>query len=1020
MEAYKFTDAVVESKALVTELDANTIRVGDIEVQPGEILFGKNEDNSYYAYKIEELLSDSTAAVSVPALDEIYAELDVYGEYQFDVNDLAVNPDLEDEIRQNVRNSGFFSALVVTAYANEDEKDATVDVTIIKDHKAKTVKCVVTITLEPGENGLFGFKELKNHSVSLTLTSTLGLTARCNFQGFRNWDVSASVASDFEWKIEISYLKKIIDKDPALDKLLLPRDEDAEINDFQKYVKEITEALDKAAADATAGELKLFDWDVPIIHVPGLYFSAEIKLDLSVKAMASVTIGQDSTVVYTVGICLIDSEFEPYSSCYHSENDVSFSLRGRLEAKAGPKLEITAFFVSERIANVKLSPSIGLYVKVFAAVPVSSGDADLDSFWYGYLEPGIYVGCSFDASINLLGKKLGFSYQLIDEEIEFEFLTIGEDEIVTGFSPSITSVRAVNSRVNVPEFILEYYDVKSGIFSSKKLKSKDYKDITFTNEDGTSLALEDMKLTIPDTDSGSCAVTAAYLHSDGNTYTTTFHALFSAGVIEGKVSAYAEDLSSSALEGATVTLYSSPDCTNPISTQTTDSDGKFVFYAEEGTYWMVITAEGYHAITTCQQVNERETTYTEHILLLDEYDAAGDGLAGGTVRNALDGRPVSGVTIKLRQDWNNQTGPYVENFETSTDSRGQYIISQLPGGHYTVVASIDGFVTGYCNVTLANANYTLDYDLAISPELNDDEMRIVLTWGSAPKDLDAHLMGYNQYEDFVDVYHAWPLLFTDDKGGMVCLDVDDATGYGPETITISGERRGPYTYVVHDYTNRDLSESSELGFSNAVVQVFSRNALVAQYHVPTGQAGTYWTVFQIGEDGSILPVNSVSNTNPGYDNSSPAEDGGYAEKTHNVVYSNEALAVVDDSAYVLDGTEMDAVFDAAIAVTETTGYSIVIVLTDDLHGMSTSKFCRIYYDDALYQDGRTNGAGYMLLVDVASSDYYLGACHSAPTETINNMILSSSETIGAYIEKGDYETAALNFLMFIYTLNNAQ
>ena len=187
-----------------------------------------------------------------------------------------------------------------------------------------------------------------------------------------------------------------------------------------------------------------------------------------------------------------------------------------------------------------------------------------------------------------------------------------------------------------------------------------------------------------------------------------------------------------------------------------------------------------------------------------------------------------------------------------------------------------------------------------------------------------------------------------------------------------------------------------------------------------GQAGTYWTVFQIGEDGSILPVNSVSNTNPGYDNSSPAEDGGYAEKTHNVVYSNEALAVVDDSAYVLDGTEMDAVFDAAIAVTETTGYSIVIVLTDDLHGMSTSKFCRIYYDDALYQDGRTNGAGYMLLVDVASSDYYLGACHSAPTETINNMILSSSETIGAYIEKGDYETAALNFLMFIYTLNNAQ
>ena len=97
---------------------------------------------------------------------------------------------------------------------------------------------------------------------------------------------------------------------------------------------------------------------------------------------------------------------------------------------------------------------------------------------------------------------------------------------------------------------------------------------------------------------------------------------------------------------------------------------------------------------------------------------------------------------------------------------------------------------------------------------------------------------------------------------MANLDVDDTTSYGPETITIFKNIYGTYTYAVHDYSNRSSSGSTALSFSNAIVRVFMGSNQVAEYHVPTDQIGTYWTVFQLDRTGHILPINSISNNKP--------------------------------------------------------------------------------------------------------------------------------------------------------------
>lgn len=79
-------------------------------------------------------------------------------------------------------------------------------------------------------------------------------------------------------------------------------------------------------------------------------------------------------------------------------------------------------------------------------------------------------------------------------------------------------------------------------------------------------------------------------------------------------------------------------------------------------------------------------------------------------------------------------------------------------------------------------------DCALIPNLKNGEMRIVLTWGDYPSDLDSHLVGPSPYGSF-HVYY-------DDKNayydGVLYnnLDVDDTDSYGPETTSVYVEVNG--------------------------------------------------------------------------------------------------------------------------------------------------------------------------------------------------------------------------------------
>lgn len=157
---------------------------------------------------------------------------------------------------------------------------------------------------------------------------------------------------------------------------------------------------------------------------------------------------------------------------------------------------------------------------------------------------------------------------------------------------------------------------------------------------------------------------------------------------------------------------------------------------------------------------------------------------------------------------------------------------------------------GYSNLVVKCPYAGMTY--AISPVMtNLDGMRVVLSWGEKPFDLDSHL-----------IFPGGHIYFDSKEGTDANLDVDDTDSYGPETVTISKKHFGEsYIYAVQDYSNKGLPNSNYLSASKAKVFVYVGSSLVRSYSVPAGKRGNIWTVFKLNPNGEFEDINSVTSAN---------------------------------------------------------------------------------------------------------------------------------------------------------------
>ncbi|MBQ8427908.1 MAG: carboxypeptidase regulatory-like domain-containing protein [Clostridia bacterium] len=315
------------------------------------------------------------------------------------------------------------------------------------------------------------------------------------------------------------------------------------------------------------------------------------------------------------------------------------------------------------------------------------------------------------------------------------------------------------------------------------------------------------------------------------------------------------------IANAQIDVYSDVSLTQLIKSVLSNAAGTYELRLPAGTYYINITEEGFISFETTQVTNEDERTYVESFVMVEGEDGTtATGTIGGSIINAFNGNHVSGAQLLIREGWNNTTGAVIEEISTST--QGQYQVS-LPLGNYTVSVSKDGYIANSFNIVVTQTE-NLSIQGTLNPdsqnELPSGDLRIVLTWGERPKDLDSHLVGpsANGNSVFHTYYSNKSYTVSGDK--KADLDLDDTTSYGPETTTIYDiNETGVYSFYVHDFTNKDSSSSTSMSMSGAKVQVYKGDELIATYHIPTNQGGTLWHVFDFNaETERITGVNALT------------------------------------------------------------------------------------------------------------------------------------------------------------------
>lgn len=288
-----------------------------------------------------------------------------------------------------------------------------------------------------------------------------------------------------------------------------------------------------------------------------------------------------------------------------------------------------------------------------------------------------------------------------------------------------------------------------------------------------------------------------------------------------------------------------------IATVTTGVDGTYTTPPiSPGSYTLVASLNGFVSAIAFNTDATGGAATAPTIPLVPDFGTTGN-ITGG-VSDATTGGLISNPTLEIRSGVNATSGAPLAS--TTGDVESVYFFNNLPHGTYTVTAIAAGYISGSVTTVVLSDLTTNAPGIILSP-VGAGIARVVLTWGAAPSDLDAHLTGPDSTTG--NRFH----VFFGDQGRSdslphAALDIDNTDGFGPETITITKQFSGVYRFSVHDYTDSDLNPSSALAGSGARVQLFLNGALSKEFFVPN-QPGTLWTVFELNGS-TITAINTMS------------------------------------------------------------------------------------------------------------------------------------------------------------------
>ena len=261
-------------------------------------------------------------------------------------------------------------------------------------------------------------------------------------------------------------------------------------------------------------------------------------------------------------------------------------------------------------------------------------------------------------------------------------------------------------------------------------------------------------------------------------------------------------------------------------------------------FWIAPDSVGYYHIS-CIVSDGNGTSDGSFLKILV---VQGGALIEGIVKNAVSGIGQDGVEVSLN------------GLVVLSDSEGFFSL-YVPDflNSYMLSGFKDEFCT-YSRVINIPSDYpsnVFEHNFSISPAPELGEVRIILTWGSNPVDMDSHLI--TPEIDSLNFHISYSNRGRSESAPFVVLDLDDVDGFGPETITIKKLESGIYKYYVHQYSN-----DGNLNESKGSIQVFDSPSCTGEViDIKEEGEGRFWNVLEInGGNGDIIEINQIVEIEP--------------------------------------------------------------------------------------------------------------------------------------------------------------
>jgi hypothetical protein len=231
------------------------------------------------------------------------------------------------------------------------------------------------------------------------------------------------------------------------------------------------------------------------------------------------------------------------------------------------------------------------------------------------------------------------------------------------------------------------------------------------------------------------------------------------------------------------------------------------------------------------------------------------------VQNARNGYSLSGVTVTVEGTDNSVTSNW-----------GFFTLRNVPAGQVTLVYRKNGYITTKRELTVTgNVNSGGVGDISMSPAMESDQWRAVVKWGRRPSDLDTYAKwGWSKV--------CWYGTRQRSNRMTGTLEVDRTSGYGPETLYLTGVgncRGGSYycdiKYIINDYTR----SGSMLRLGDAEVTAYTGSRVAGTWKITqcpqsVSSDGNWWHVFTLDgrtnrlkwncASGSLLQTNATAST----------------------------------------------------------------------------------------------------------------------------------------------------------------